>query len=170
MKIISIRRFAATTLGVALATTAFAQNPVSDLTRLGDVIANSIQLKKPEWHFESLVPMRESEKVILQQWTFGDQSLRVALVPHNSPEDAARAMSDVARDGQSIEAVPDLADEGFAWGRGIVSFRKQNVTIHVSAVTTNVTRDPKVVAKNVKEERKLCKEFARLIADAIKGS
>lgn len=169
MRIISLRGFAGVTLAVALAMTAVAQSPVSDLTRLGDVIAKSVQLKKPEWHFESIIPQKPSENVILQQWTLADQSVRVAIVPHSSPEDAAKAMGDLARDGQSIEAVQDLADEGFSWGRGTVSFRRQHMTIHVSAVTTSLTRDPKVAAKNLQGERKICKEFARLIADAIKG-
>jgi hypothetical protein len=54
------------------------------------------------------------------------------------------------------------------WGRGVVSFRKRNLTIDVSATNTNPTLDLNEAAKNTADERKLAKEFAVLAAEAIK--
>lgn len=167
---ILIRGLAVAAVVIALVLTPVAQSRVFDLTNLGDTIAKSIQLKKPEWRYESVTPMKGSENVILQQWISATQSVRVAIVPHKSVEDAAKAMRDTARDGGTLEALPDLADEAFSWGRGTVSFRRQHLTIHVSAVTTSDTLDLDETTKNLKEERSLCKEFARIVADAIKGS
>jgi hypothetical protein len=79
-------------------------------------------------------------------------------------------MRELARDGRTVEAVPDLADEGFSWGRGTVSFRRHDLTIHISTVTTVVAFDLEESDKNLKEEQKTSKEFARLVADAIKGN
>jgi hypothetical protein len=65
--------------------------------------------------------------------------------------------------------VQGFGDEGITWGRGVVSFRKRNLTIDVSAANTDSTLDPTELAKNLVDERKVAKEFARLVADVIKG-
>lgn len=163
-----IRSFVISMLGIAFAVPAVAQ--VDDLTNLGDTIAKSIQSKKPEWHYESQTPMKGSEGVIIQQWSSESQSIRVAIVYHKSTEEAAKAMRDTARDSPTVEALADLADEGFSWGRGTVSLRRRNLTIDVRAVTTKLTLDHADADKDLKEEQRLCKEFARLVADAFKGS
>ena len=138
------------------------------LTTLGDTIVTSIQAAKPEWKYESVPGMNHSDEVIVQQWTSKDESVRVSIVPHVSAAQAAEAMKDLDRDGGNKEKLQGLGDDGgLSWGRGTVSFRKQELTIHVSAVITTPTADLKVAAENLKRERRLCKEFARLVADAI---
>ena len=154
-----------------------AQTP-SHLTTLGDNIVASIQGIKTDWKYEPVPPMKGSDGIILQQWTDGvllqqwtleDESVRISIVRYESTDHAAKAMADLARDGSVRETVQGLGDEGFSWGRGTVSFRRRDLTIHVSAVVTKPTLDLKLVAENVKKERQLCKEFARLVAEAIRN-
>jgi hypothetical protein len=55
-----------------------------------------------------------------------------------------------------------------SWGRGVVSFRKRNLTIDVSAINTGPVFDVNAAAKSTADERKLAKEFALLVVDALK--
>ncbi len=157
------------TLSLAIGlTTSTAQDNGSQLERLGDEIADSVQLKNPTWRHEQVAPMKGSENVLLQQWSSESQSVRIAIVLHNSQDITRKVMRDLVRDGQVKEILVDLGDEGVAWGRGTVSFRTRNLTIDVSAVMKTPALDVTKAAANLAEERKLSKEFARLVADAIK--
>lgn len=162
-----LRAFLVLTLLAAGSMPAHPQNSF-ELTTLGENIVNSIQSKEPDWKYESVSPITGSADIILQQWTLEYLSVRIAIVSHRSVDEAAKAMRDLARVGQATERLQDLGDEGISWGRGIVSFRKRNLRIDVSAVDTHPTLDVTEVAKYVGDERKLCKKFARLVADAIK--
>jgi hypothetical protein len=141
----------------------------SELMALGDSVVSSIQSMKRDWKYEAVQPISGSVAVILQQWTLDSQSVRIAIVAHKSTQDAATAISKLAREGQLIERVQGFGEEGITWGRGVVSFRKRNLTIDVSAANTDSTLDPTELAKNLVEERKVAKEFALLVADVIKG-
>lgn len=140
----------------------------SELTALGDSVVNSIHSKKPDWKYEAVQPMSGSTGVILQQWTLDYQSVRIAIVAHKSTQDAATTLAKLAREGQLIERVQGVGDEGITWGRGVVSFRKRNLTIDVSVANTDSTLDPTELAKNLTDERNVAKEFALLVADVIK--
>jgi hypothetical protein len=136
---------------------------------LGDSVVSSIQSMKRDWKNEAVQPISGRVAVILQQWTLDSQSVRIAIVADKSTQDAATAISKLAREGQLIERVQGFGEEGITWGRGVVSFRKRNLTIDVSAANTDSTLDPTELAKNLVEERKVAKEFALLVADVIKG-
>ena len=140
----------------------------SELTALGDSIVSSIQSNKPDWKYQAVQPMSGSGGVILQQWTLDHQSVRIAIVAHKSAQDAAMMISKLASERQPIERVQGVGDEGITWGRGVVSFRRRNVTIDVSVANTDSTLDPTELAKNLADERKLAKEFALLVADVVK--
>jgi hypothetical protein len=144
-----------------------AQNS-SDLASIGDRVVSYIQSKDPDWKYENVQPISGSTDVVVQQWTLDNRSIRVAIISHRSNADASAALSKLAREGQLNERVQGLADEGMTWGRGVVSFRKRNLTIDVSATNTEPTLDIKQAAKNTTDERNLAKEFAQLVADAIK--
>lgn len=140
----------------------------SELTALGESVVSSIQSKKPDWKYEAVQPMSGSAGVILQQWTLDHQSVRIAIVAHKSAQDAATMISRLASERQQSERVQGVGDEGITWGRGVVSFRKRNLTIDVSVANTDSTLDPTELAKNLADERKVAKEFALLVADVIK--
>jgi hypothetical protein len=141
----------------------------SELMALGDNVVSSVQSRKPDWKYEAVQPISGSTAIILQQWTLDFQSVRIAIIAHKSTQDAATAISKLARKGQLIERTQGFGDEGITWGRGVVSFRQRNLTINVSAVNTDSTLDPTELAKNLVDERKVAKEFALLVADVIKG-
>lgn len=152
---------------VAFHTFIYAQNN-SELSTLGDRIVNGIQSQKPDWKYERVQPIADSADVMLQQWTLDNCSIRIAIISHKSIPDADAAISKLAQEGQVNERFQGLGDDGMMWGRGVVSFRKRNITIDVSATSTNSTLDLNETGKNTADERKLAKEFARLVADAIK--
>jgi len=141
---------------------------ISELSTLEDRVVSHIQSQKPDWKYEKVQPIAESTHVIVQQWTLDNRSIRIAIISHKSTPDAATAISRLAREGQISERFQDLGDEGMTWGRGVVSFRKRNLTIDVSATNTNSILDLDEGAKNTADERKLAKEFAALVADVIK--
>nr|AUN36067.1 hypothetical protein [uncultured bacterium] len=145
----------------------YAQNG-SDLTTLGDRVVSYIESQKPDWKYESVQPTSGSGDVLIQQWTLDNRSVRIAIVSHKSTQDAAAAISRLAREGQANEAQPGLGDEGMVWGRGVVSFRKRNFTIDISAANTEPVLDLSEAAKNTADERKLAKEFAQLVSSSIK--
>jgi hypothetical protein len=145
------------------------------LASLGMDIVSSIQLAKPEWKYESVSPItvradvlfEPNPDVILQQWTFENQSVRIAVVSHSSVSEATAAIQTLASRGQTA-AFEGLGEEDVIWGRGTVSFRKRNLTVNVNAIITEPTVDVAEAAKHEPDERKLSKEFARLVAKAIK--
>jgi len=141
----------------------------SELMALGESLVSSIQAKKPDWKYEGVQPITDSASVILQKWTVDSQFVRIAIVSHKSTQDAATAISKLAREEQLTERLQGLGDEGITWGRGVVSFRKRNLTIDVSATNTNPTLDSAELSKNLADEHKVAKEFALLVADVIKG-
>lgn len=157
----------ALSLFVSVAVATYTQN-TAELTVLADKLASSIQSQKPDWKYQSVQPITGSGDVILQQWTLDNQSIRIAITSYKSAQDAAAAISQLAREGQATERSQSLGDEGITWGRGVVSFRKRNFTIDVSATNTKPTLDLSELNKNAAEERKLAKEFALMAADAIK--
>jgi hypothetical protein len=140
----------------------------AELTALADKVVSSIQGQKPDWKYQSIQPITGSGDVILQQWTLDNQAIRIAIISHRSTADAAAALSKLAREGQLNERIQGLGEEGITWGRGIVSFRKGNLTIDVSAAKTEPILDLNEAAKNTADERSVAKEFAVLVADVIK--
>jgi hypothetical protein len=141
-----------------------------ELKTVGENIINFIQ-----WKYESVPPItisadlivQPTTDVILQQWNFEDQSVRIAVVSHGSVGDAVEEMQNLAARGER-GLFQELGDEDVTWGRGTVSFRKRNLTVNVSAVITKPTVDVSEAGKHDPDERKLSKEFARLVAKAIK--
>ena len=140
---------------------------IIELSTLGDQVVSHIQSKKADWKYENVQPISGSANVIMQQWTLDHRSIRIAIVSHRSMSDAAAAMSKLLQE-REVERFQSLGDEGLSWGRGVVSFRKRNLTIDISATNTYPTLDLNEAAKNTAEERNLAKEFAVLVADAIK--
>lgn len=155
-------------LGLLLAVTmrAYPQS-FPDLATLGDAITTAIQSQKVDWKYNAVSPIKGSTDVILQQWTLDSQSVRIAVVSHKSPADASRALVALITSGRGRHDIEDLGDDAVSWGKNTVSFRRLNLTVDISAVTTNPTLDVTESSGRQVEERKLCKEFARLVADAI---
>ncbi len=141
-----------------------------DLNKLGENVITAVQAKKTDWKYEAVSPIQGSEAVVLQQWTLGSQSIRIAIIPHKSPADASRLLVDLVTNGGGRKDTEDLGDEAVSWGKNSFSFRRRNITVDISAVNTNPTVDVTESSNRRADERKLCKEFARIVADAIKDT
>lgn len=146
-----------------------AQDNSSSLTQLGEDIVRAIQEQRPNWTYEAVSPIAGNDGVIIQKWTSGQRIVRIAIVAHRSVPEAARLMLDLARDHQPREVIPGLCDEGFSWGRGTVTFRKRHLSISVSAVNTDTQVSVSRLAEQGDDERALCREFARLVADVVRN-
>lgn len=109
------------------------------LTAIGENIVTSIQSKKPDWKYESVTPIPDSGEVIVQQWRLENQSVRIAVLSHQSNDDARIALQNLGRQERVVSQ--DHGDEDVTWGRGTVSFRKQHLTVNVSAVITTPALD-----------------------------
>lgn len=92
----------ALSLFVSVAVATYTQN-TAELTALADKLASSIQSQKPDWKYQSVQPITGSGDVILQQWTLDNQSIRIAITSYKSAQDAAAAISQLAREGQATE-------------------------------------------------------------------
>jgi hypothetical protein len=154
--------FVALALLVAFPTAAMAQRDSSQLANLREQIVSAIKNNKPDWKYEPVTPISANDGVILQQWTLNDKSVRIAILSHKSADEAAKALPQIVRDGPVKEVLQGFGDEGFSWGRGTVSFRRKDLTVHTSAVITDPNVDLEGLAKHVGDEQKLSKEFLHL--------
>jgi hypothetical protein len=152
------------------------QNISSQLTDVADKIERSISEKMSGWEHRRGEPIVKSENVLLSYWYFQRRVVKISVVPHKSASEARDALQRFARDGRSKEQLGDLGEEGYSWGAdgSEVAFRKGNLTIYVS---TNVEIDGPETAmlsreergkRKSSEEKKLNREFAKLVADALK--
>lgn len=139
-----------------------------DLNRLGESIITAVQAKKTDWKYEPVSPIKGSDDVVLQQWTLDSQSIRIAIISHKSPADASKLLVALLTNGGGRQDTEGLGDEAVSWGKNTVSFRRRNLTVDISAVNTNPTLDVTESSNRGVDERKLCKEFAGIVADAIK--
>ncbi|HBB86292.1 MAG TPA: hypothetical protein DC047_01605 [Blastocatellia bacterium] len=143
---------------------------VSGLSQLSDSVVVAVQAKKPNWKYHAVSPIDGSADLILQQWTLDSQSLRIAIIPHPSAADASRVMRALATNSRGRQDNEGLGDEAVSWGKNTISFRRRNFTVDISVVTISPTLSATESSDREADERKLCKEFARIVAEAIKDS
>jgi hypothetical protein len=84
--------------------------------------------------------------------------VKVAILPHNTNQEAQRVYREFIAHAGPTESLPDIGDEAHTWGgvNKYVIFRKRNFTVYISIVTDDIT--------NAAE---LHKDFARLVAQAL---
>ena len=144
-------------LGTAL--NAAAQGNSTHLTKVADDIVSLIKEKRPDWEHRSVTPIVGSNNVIIDQWSFDSQVIKIAVTEHRSAEEAAKQIQKFASTEKITGKLYNLGDEGYSWSiRGSIAFRKGNLTIYISAV-----------ASDVETETRLSKEFAQLVTEALHG-
>lgn len=141
----------------------------TDLNALGERIVTTVQAQKSDWKYEAVSPIEGSADVILQQWTSDSRSVRIAIVSHGSRTAASKALGALKTNGEGRDDLEGLGERSVSWGKNTVSFKTLDFTVDVSAVDTREILDVTESSKHVGDERKLCREFARLVANAIKG-
>ncbi|HLL16977.1 MAG TPA: hypothetical protein VK388_18095 [Pyrinomonadaceae bacterium] len=162
-----------------------AQKHFTNLDKIAEAIERKIQDKMPEWNHQSFQPTSPdenatSDQVMIQQWTFGKKNVRLAIVRHQSEEEAARVLRQFAADKKTGEGLQGLGDEAYVWGvRRSVAFRQGNLTIYMSAVVREevdqdeAARNPSEALRQAAqaehaEEGKVVRGFAQHIAAALK--
>ena len=135
-----------------------AQDYTARLDSALEQIKSYLAEKKPGWQHRSIEPIEGSRNVSVNNWESEGQIVRVSILAYGSEEEAAKAMGRFASESRTLDRLPDLGDEGYAWGMGgsNICFRKGDLTIWVS---TGVT--------NLKEAVKLTQEFVRHVEAAL---
>lgn len=154
-------------LGAPLSSVAQVRSP--ELSDIGDEVERSVKEKMKGWERRPVTPigndepsisLPERESVLIDQWISGDQVVKIAIMKHPSPTEAAEVLQKFASGVHSNGRLQNLGDEAFSWGiRGAIAFRRGRLTIYVSAV-----------ADDVATEATLSREFARHVAAVLSKS
>ncbi|HEY9404411.1 MAG TPA: hypothetical protein VIQ24_17265 [Pyrinomonadaceae bacterium] len=162
-----------------------AQKQFTNLDRVAEAIERDIQDKMPDWTHKTVPPATvdentASDKVIIQQWTFGRKNVRVAVLQHQSEAEATSVLRQFAADKKSSNSLNGLGDEAYLWGlRNSIAFRQGNLTIYMSAVVSEKLNDAEAVRNPAEamrkaaqaehdEETKVTRGFAQHVAAVLK--
>ena len=113
----------------------------------------------PGWSHGRGEPFGGSKTVLVESYSSKDTNIKLSVIPYPSNEEAAKRMKDFGSMGEVMEKLSDLGDEGWAWGyRGSkFAFRRHNLNVFVS-----------IDADDMRDKDKVAKQFAKLVADALK--
>jgi hypothetical protein len=143
---------------IVLEVVASAQSKSVELTDVVDNLVRAAQEKFSQWEHTSGTPIEGSRDVAIEKWVLGEQLVVVVITRHQSEEEAIKRIRQFAEDMKASAVVPEAGEEAYSRGsRGTIVFRKRNFTINVDAKSTGD-----------KEEKKLIKEFSRLVGNAMK--
>lgn len=136
---------------LGLLSTFKAQKRSSELTEAAKKIELSIAEKMPGWRRESITPMQAgdviNDQVIVDQWTNGDQVVKVSVVSYESQDRADKVLKGHVNE-KNKNPITDLGDEAFLLNEGkIVSFRKHNFIISVAEFGKVLPKKDSVLAK-----------------------
>lgn len=179
----SISTFFALILLLCMGQTSFGQRRFSDLSKVAEAIEQKVHTAAPEWKCHVVEPVTidgaDTSKVTIRQWSSEKQNVRVAIIRHQSEEEAATTLRQFALDKSANGRVPGLGDEGFAWGiRGSIAFRLGNITVYVTAIVISdadpaeLLRNPnqarqKAAQAETDEEARITKVFVQHVISAL---
>ncbi len=149
--------FLAAAILAVISTNLRAQSKTAELSDIVDKLSRSVDEQLPGWTHQSVTPIEGSKNVIIEQWNCAAKTVRVVIISHSSSEEAIEKTRGFVVDMKATPDVPDVGDEGYSWGTNAsIVFRKRHLTVNVNAQ-----------GDDLKDEKKLSKQFARLVADAI---
>ncbi|MGI9108230.1 MAG: hypothetical protein ACR2G4_18535 [Pyrinomonadaceae bacterium] len=165
--------------------TLYAQKHFTNLDRVAEAIERKIKDTMPDWKHKSVQPVSIDEntltdKVAIKQWTFGKRNMRVAVLQHQSEEEAANALRQFAADKRTTNSLHGLGDEAYLWGiRNSIAFRQGNLTVYMSAVVTEEPNGDEALGNPAEavrkaaeaehdEETKVTRGFAQHIAAVLR--
>jgi hypothetical protein len=144
-------------------------NPVAD------VVAKAITAELPNWKHKSVPPINAngpdnfSQDVIIDQWMSEESSVRVVIALYPSAADAKNEFEKFTARVMANERLVDVDNDAYAWGLNkSIALRKGSYAIYISSVALTEIDDA-VSNKKSKEEAKLSKMFAKIVAKALKG-
>jgi hypothetical protein len=143
---------------VCLSSITRAQHKSPALSDVEDRFVNAVEQQLPGWSHKTVKPIQGSGDVVINQWTSGEKAVSVTLIRHSSQEEAVKKIHQFTEDIKASKVASESGDEQYVVGaQGSIVLRKHQFTINID-VQTN---DPD-------DEKHLIKQFARLVADAIK--
>lgn len=146
-------------------------NPVADR------VAKAITDKLPDWEHKSVPPLSRdglnnfSQDVIIDQWYSKEGNVRVAIILNPSEADAKAAFEKFIARSRADERATDVDDEAYAWGMNkSVAFRRGIYTVYISSVVLDTPDNDVYSDKRAKEESRLSRVFAKIVAKALKDN
>jgi hypothetical protein len=152
------------------------QEDLRPYNAIADTLARAITAELPEWKRASVPPVNQdgpyysSHEVIIDQWWSQEGGVRVAILFHPSEVEAKDKFEKFVADDKAGEYLPDVDGEAYAWGLNkSVALRSGSYTVYISSVVTTLSDEDQASGKASKEEAKLSKMFAKIVARALKG-
>jgi hypothetical protein len=143
---------------------------------VADTVAKAITAELPGWRRKSVPPLNTpgrddfSYEVIIDQWSSGEGSVRVVIFLHPSDAVAKDEFGKFTAGIKANEPLPDVDTEAHAWGMNkSVALRTGRYAVYISSVVLSVADEEGVPDKRSKEEARLSKTFAKIVARALKG-
>jgi len=148
----------------------------AELSRLEEKSNRHLENKMPGWKHERGEPIRGSEGVLVDFWSFQKRKVKIEVVPYSSAQTAKDAFLQFSKYEPEREDLKGLGDDAFAWGYAgaNVAFRRGRFIIYVSSYAA-VESDPdarsltpeQMDKRQRSEMKKWSKEFAKQMSTAI---
>lgn len=143
---------------------------------VADAVAKAITAEAPGWRRKSVPPVNPhgrddfSYEVIIDQWSSEEGSVRVVLFLHPSEFAAKDEFEKFTAGVEANEPLPDVDPEAYAWGMNkSVALRSGSHAVYISSVVLSVSDGDDGSDKRSKEEARLSKMFAKIVAKALKS-
>lgn len=159
------------------------QNRIASPTAIDEAVDIRFREILPEWESKSVEPasidgLGSSDRVRIRQWTSRGRNVRIAVLQHQSEQEATIALRQFAVDKKTNTKLLGFGDEAYLWGiRGSIAFRRGNLTLYITAVVTpganeteaaNDSADAKEkVEQSEREEAVVTKSFAQKLAAVL---
>jgi hypothetical protein len=147
-----------------------------ELDVLDQKIIRHFKQALPEWKHERIEPIVKGGNVLIEFWSFANQKVKVSILPHDSVEQAKEVFKNHERYSFNKEVLTGLGDEAVASGYASadVAFRRGKYTVYISG-GVDVSLDPDArnltesqrIERERSEARRLCRELAKHVADAL---
>ena len=147
-----------------------------ELDRLDEKVKRHIEAKMLGWEHRRGEPMLHSTNVIIEVWSFPEKGVKIQIVPYKSAQEALEVLKGFVKYESDKEQLKGLGDEAYSWGvrSANVVFARGRFLVYVEA-GANVDADPKAGSlrgperfeKEKAEVKRLSKEFAQHVVDAL---
>lgn len=148
----------------------------ADLGRLEEKASRHLENKMPGWKHKRGEPVRGSESVLVDFWSFPNRNVKIAVVPYSSGQKAKEAFEEFMKYQPKREELKGLGDDAYCWGYALsnVTFRRGKYIVYLSSFAA-VDSDPdaRSLSPEQREERqksevrRWSREFAKHMATAI---
>jgi hypothetical protein len=147
----------------------------ADLDNLAEKLTKHFEKVLPGWTHKRGEPIVKTEKVLIQFWYAPNRSVKIAVSPRSSGNEARDAVQEFIS-YERTEALRDFGDEAYSWGYGAANivFRKGRLVFFVSSrADVDADADARTLSreqrfeKEKSERRRLSLEFAKHAVNAV---